>query len=407
MENYGYGEFSLALHRKLGGRRVPLNGTIEITQRCPLQCSHCYNNLPMGDAAARRNELTYSEHCRILDEIAEAGCLWLLFTGGEIFAREDFSDIYTYAKKKGMLITLFTNGTLITPRVADLLARQMPFSIEITLYGRTRKTYERITGVPGSFRKCLEGIELLKERNLPLKIKTVATTVNKHEIREMKQYVERDLGLEFRFDAMLNPRIDGGRRPLDYRLSPTEVVGLDLLDPARVKAWKDFARRFNGTVCAADDSSEIYHCGGGMYSFSINPQGEMSLCALSQHDTCDLRRESFRDAWEGRLSQVRRKKITRTTRCVSCGLKAMCGMCPANGELELNDQEAPVDFMCRVAHLRAYALDIPIPLHGECQYCRGGSAYRQMKELAGFLRSNIPSPDSGMDASHKDRQAIL
>ncbi|GAG51750.1 unnamed protein product, partial [marine sediment metagenome] len=71
----------------------------------------------MSDKEARRNELTYDEHCRILDEITAAGCLWLLYTGGEIFARKDFLDIYTYAKQKGLIISLFSNGTLITPEV--------------------------------------------------------------------------------------------------------------------------------------------------------------------------------------------------------------------------------------------------------------------------------------------------
>ena len=109
---------------------------------------HCYNNLSSAQAAPE-GELTYEEHCRILDEITEAGCLWLLFTGGEIFARKDFLRIYTYAKKKGLIITLFTNGTLIDEQVADTLADWWPFLVEITIYGRTKETFERVTGVPG------------------------------------------------------------------------------------------------------------------------------------------------------------------------------------------------------------------------------------------------------------------
>ena len=105
-----YQDFSSNLHERMQAERVAASATIEISRRCPLKCVHCYNNLPMGDMDAKRGELTYSEHCRILDELAEAGCLWILYTGGEIFARKDFLDIYTYAKKKGFLITLFTNG---------------------------------------------------------------------------------------------------------------------------------------------------------------------------------------------------------------------------------------------------------------------------------------------------------
>jgi MoaA/NifB/PqqE/SkfB family radical SAM enzyme len=176
MDLLSYGAFSESFQGRLAGRRLPLNGTIEITRRCPLTCLHCYNNLPMGDGEARRRELDFDEHCRLLDELADAGCLWLLYTGGEIFARRDFLDIYTYAKKKGFLITLFTNGTMVTERIADHLVAWRPFAIEITLYGLTRDTYERLTGIPGSF-DSHRGIALLLDRGLPLALKTVAVSI--------------------------------------------------------------------------------------------------------------------------------------------------------------------------------------------------------------------------------------
>jgi MoaA/NifB/PqqE/SkfB family radical SAM enzyme len=174
METISYGAFSESLHNRVKSKQLPLNVTIEVTRRCPLVCAHCYNNLPMGDRTAQLGELTYAEHCRVLDELAEAGCLFLLYTGGEILARKDFLDIYTYARRLGFFITLYTNGNLITPKVADYLTTWRPFGLEITLYGRTRETYERLTGVPGSFDRCMEGIRLCLDRGLPLKLKTVA-----------------------------------------------------------------------------------------------------------------------------------------------------------------------------------------------------------------------------------------
>src|SRR4029077_13124080 len=153
-----------------------------------LVCAHCYNNLPMGDRQAQIAELSTDEHRRILDEMAAAGSLWLLYTGGEIFARKDFLEIYTHAKRNGFIVTLFTNGTLITEKVADYLTEYRPFAVEITLYGRTRETYERLTGVPGSFDQCMRGIALVLERGLPLTLKTVAVTLNKHEVWDMQAF---------------------------------------------------------------------------------------------------------------------------------------------------------------------------------------------------------------------------
>src|SRR5437764_7108583 len=96
-----YGEFSLALHSRVADQRVPMEVSLELTRRCPLECQHCYNNLPMGDLAARSRELSKEEYFSVLDELSAMGVLWLLFTGGEIFARKDFLEIYTYAKQKG------------------------------------------------------------------------------------------------------------------------------------------------------------------------------------------------------------------------------------------------------------------------------------------------------------------
>jgi radical SAM protein with 4Fe4S-binding SPASM domain len=330
----------------------------------------------MGDVEAQHGELTYEEHRDLLDQLAEAGCLWVLYTGGEIFARKDFLDIYIDAKKRGFLITLFTNGTLITPQIADSLVEWRPFSIEITLYGRSKETYERLTGIPGSYDRCMRGIELLLERRLPLALKTVAVSLNKHEIGEMKRFAE-GLGVRFKFDGMINPRIDCSRSPIDVRLHPWEIVKMDLEDPERVGEWKQFAERFNRPALA-ELGDEVYHCGGGVSGFAIDPEGKMSICVLSHFDTFDLRRGSLREGWEQFLRQVRGKKITRVTKCTACAIKPMCGMCPANGELENGDPESPVDFLCHVAHLRAHALEIPVPPHGACEYCEGGSSRAEL-----------------------------
>jgi len=368
METLGYTDFSLGLHQRVLAQRIPISGSIEVTRRCPSNCVHCYNGLPMADPEAKNRELTLEEHRRILDALAEAGCLWLLYTGGEIFAREDFLDIYTYAKQKGFLITLFTNGMLITPEIADYLAEWRPFSIEISLYGATKETYERVTRTPGSYEKCMRGIHLIRKRGLPLKLKTMVITLNKHEIWEMKQLVEEKLELEFKFDAMINPCIDCSQGPLGVRVSPPEVVELDLKDPKRVTEWKRFGEKFNGPVHLPEHFDELYNCGGGVHSFAIDPYGMLGICVLSQN-AYDLHRGSFQEGWEGSISNLRQKKISRLTKCVHCEIKAMCGMCPANGELENRDAEEPVDFLCRVAHLRAKALGFPIKSHGECEYC--------------------------------------
>jgi len=387
LEQQSYGEFSADLHHRQAGERVPLQVSIEVTRRCPLECLHCYNNLPMGDLAAKQRELTKEEHFKVLDELVEMGCFWLLYTGGEIFARKDFLEIYTYAKKKGFLITLFTNGTLISEQIADYLKEWPPFAIEITLYGRTRETYEALTMIPGSYDRCLRGIKMLKERGLPLKLKTVATSINKHEVVAMRRFAEDELGVEFKMDGQINPRIDCSQSPLAVRLTPEEVVALDMSDQKDLSEYRRLANRDIANAPNLSLIDTVYSCGGGMSSFAINALGEVSICTISQHEVFSVRQARLDELWEGSLRQIRARKRTRVTKCMQCRIQTMCGMCPANGELENGDRESPVEFLCNVAHIRAVAVGVEVPAHGDCDFCAGGSRFEEVQESARRIRN--------------------
>jgi len=382
LEQLSYGEFSADLHKRQGGERVPLQVSIEVTRRCPLECLHCYNNLPMGDLDARQREMTKEEHFRVLDELVEMGCFWLLYTGGEIFARKDFLEIYTYAKKKGFLITLFTNGTIVNEQIADYLKEWPPFAIEITLYGRTRETYEALTMIPGSYDRCLRGIKLLKERGLPLKLKTVATSINKHEVMSMRRFVEGELGLEFKMDGQINPRIDCSNSPLAVRLTPEELAALDLATPKTRAEYLKLVQHDLSKPAGLAQIDTVYFCGGGLSSFAINAWGEISICTTSQKEIFNIRESGAKAIWQNALLQVRSRKRTRITKCVHCRIQSLCGMCPANGELENGDKETPVDFFCHLAHLRAEVLGVDVPAHGECEFCVGGAEHRALTESA-------------------------
>jgi radical SAM protein with 4Fe4S-binding SPASM domain len=342
-----YGDFSQQLHDRSLSRRIPLVGSVELTARCNLNCAHCYINLPSGHEEARKQELTLAQWRRLLDEMVEEGCLWLLLTGGEVLVRPDFLEIYTYAKQRGMLLTLFTNGTLISEPLADHLARWRPFDIQISLYGRTRETYEAVTRVPGSYDRCLRGIQLLVERQLPLSLKSMATTLNYHEIKGMQEWSE-SLGLKFFFDPALNPRLDGGQGPCRLRLSPEEVVALDQADEKRSQEWRGLCERFVGP----HDDDNLYRCYAGINAFHIDAYGQLSLCMMVRNGTHNLRQRPFKEAWAN-LYQVRDQKREPQSPCNRCDLVYLCDNCPGWAQLETGDPESSVDFLCKIAQLRA------------------------------------------------------
>ena len=343
-----YAQFGKELHKRVMEKRIPITGSFELTFRCNLRCVHCYCNLPLNDKEAVEKELTTQDVFKIFDQMAEAGCLWLLITGGEPLVRKDFLEVYAYAKKKGFIITLFTNGMLMTPEIADYLAEWRPFLIEITLYGATKETYEKVTGVPGSFLRCKKGIDLLLDRKIPLGLKTMVMTLNHDELWEIKEYAER-LDVKFRFDPALNPRLDGSKAPCSLRLSPEDVLKLDLTDEKRAKEWKDFCEKFIGPP----QSDGLFDCGAGVSTFHIDPYGQMSMCEMVRFKSYDLRNGSFEEGWHQFLPELLALKPAGDYPCARCELISLCGQCPGWAWLENGNPELPVEYLCQLAHLRA------------------------------------------------------
>jgi radical SAM protein with 4Fe4S-binding SPASM domain len=337
--------FGMEVVNKWIENRVPLSGSIELDLRCNLRCLHCYR-----DGEWPKGILNTEEVKSVLDQLAEAGTIWLLLTGGEIFLRPDFFDIYDHARKLGLLVTLFTNGTMITEKIADRLHREPPDAVEVSLYGFTQETYEAVSGIPGSREKCYRGVELLSERGVPLKLKTVVMRTNQHELLDMARFA-RDKGLRFKFDTMLNPNLDGSLVPCNVRLSPQEAVDLEFSFPGRLEEYHElFGPRQDF------HSSRVFSCGAGSRTFHIDPYGNMKMCLLLREPEFSLRRMSFRRIWDEMFPPVYHRMRGTDHQCNSCNLVSLCGKCAAWSQLEKGDMAARVEWSCEVGHRRAEKL---------------------------------------------------
>jgi len=270
--------------------RYPLFCQWEITCRCNLHCVMCYTDC-FNTPERIRQELTLPEIVRIMDEIQEAGCLELCLTGGEPLARKDFLDIYAYAKQKGFLLTVFTNGTLITEDIADRLAALPPHRIEISLHGMREDTFERITQGKGSFSRCLQAIRLLLERRLPLLLKTTAMTLNKDEILEIKKFV-RSLGpVGYKLGERMRLTLEGSEAPGRFVLTDEELADIEQQDP---ELWTEACRK-------SSEAKPV--CESGKRSFHIDAYGQLQLCSGNRTQSYDLRRGSFQEGFYRFLPQ--------------------------------------------------------------------------------------------------------
>ena len=349
-------------------KRIPLSAEIELTERCNNNCIHCYINLPVDDVEARRRELTFEEIREIADEAVGMGCLWWVITGGEPLLRKDFADIYLYVKNKGLLTGVFTNATLITPKLVGLFKKYPPRYLEITVYGVSEKVYERVTRTPGSFEAFRRGINRLQKENVSFTLKAMALRSNANELEAIRDFCKATSKHQFRFDPFLHSRLrpndKRNRQIKNERLSPEEIVAIELRDKERknglLKQVCEEKKIGQGTVHSHNDN-HLFYCGVGKTSFVINPYGFFKLCSSLSHPDCvyDLRRGSLKEAWEKFVPQVRgirTKDEECRKKCLRCPMINLCMWCPATAYLECGKLDRPVEDFCQIAHARSEAL---------------------------------------------------
>jgi len=346
---------------------APLLGQLdmELTERCNNNCLHCCINLPTDDSAAKKKELSSNEIKRILKEAVSIGCMSVRFTGGEPLLREDFEELYIFARKLGLKVLLFTNATLITPYLAELFSRIPPLEkIETTVYGMKKSSYEAITRVDGSFEAAWRGINLLLDYKIPFVVKGVLLPSNKDEIEEFEAWaatipwMDEPPSYSMFFD--LRCRRNGNKNELikELRLSPEE--GLKVLSRKKdkyIKEMKEFCSKF-----MRPSGNRLFSCGSG-HGGCVDAYGYFQPCLpLRCPDTIyDLKKGSLKNALTNffpKLREIKTSNLDYINRCAKCFLKGLCEQCPAKSYMEHGTLDTPVEYLCDVAHTQARFLGL-------------------------------------------------
>ena len=292
-----------------------------------------------------RAELSSTELKGLIDQFVAAGMLNLLISGGDPMVRKDFPEIYTYAVLQGVRVTVFCDGVLVSQKITELFNQYPPRLVEVSLYGATASTYERITQVKGSFERCLRGIDRLLEAGHRLRLKTVLMTHNRHELAAMEA-IAKARGVPFYFDTAIFPCLphtdNGGqansdrattvgtagtqsrptsvdvappsrpaardrKTPMTLRLAPAEAAAAHLANPKKVaELVETYAQtRHHPTT------DKLYNCGAAQTNFHVDPYGKLQACTISTNVDFSLREGSFIDGWDGPLAKLARAQGTR------------------------------------------------------------------------------------------------
>ncbi len=341
-------EWTLGFRARAHQKRIPITATLELTSRCNLRCQHCY--LGSQDVQhARQDEERATEAVKAsLREWAEAGCLYLLITGGDPMMRTDFAGIYRTACELGMVVTVFCDGILVDDLILQLFDELPPRKVEISIYGATAETYELITQVPRSHAAAWAGIHALHRQGVRVGLKTVLMTLNEHELDDMEAQA-RALGMPFRYDAAVFPCLPvHSNEPLNLRVAPETVVAHDLATPERRRQWLDKIEQAD--ALPADD--RLYTCSAGATGFYADPFGNLAPCLMTPHYQSRPDGRSFNEVWTTDLRVIREKRKTLKSSCLNGRLRGACSHCPAMNYLETGDEERESDYIQETTRLR-------------------------------------------------------
>jgi radical SAM protein with 4Fe4S-binding SPASM domain len=315
-------ELLMKLQSRAQERKLPLRVMFEVTYRCNFHCRHCY----VPDSYKEKvKELGTARCLSIIDQLADAGCFYLGFTGGEPFMRKDLLELVSHAVKRGMQVIINSNGSLIDAAKARRLARLGVNKVDITVPALDAKTFEAITLAPGSHAKVFRAIRSLKQAGVPLGLKSCVLKENQSQIEAIAQFARRNKAL-YRLDDLLSPRLDGDKGPFEYRGRLPQANGA-------------------GKV-ASGAGDTLFRCGSGFTQAAVTPQGKLKFCLMIDYPGYRLTPGSFQRHWK-RLNRLA-EKIQRqeSSSCRQCDLSEYCHWCPARAWL-LDKSFGSCDSECR------------------------------------------------------------
>ena len=304
---------------------VPLGIHLDVTYRCNERCVHCY--LDHDD----HGEMTTSEIKDVLYQLAEAGTFFLTLSGGEVLMRRDFFEILECARRLAFNVRIKTNGVMIRKsearRMRDLGVEQ----VQVSIYSRRPEIHDAITKLPGSLKRSIEAIRLLKSQGLKVAIANVLMTVNLGEHAGV-QALAQELGVTYTLDPTITPKIDGDTSILNLRI-PGSELNVVFHNKDLVGNVEEFCAP---PPLPGEDVMEGYPCSAGHTAAYITPYGDVFPCVQFPLPSGNVRRQKFIDIWRNspELNEVRSIRAKDLPVCSTCSHVGTCTRCPGLAYME-------------------------------------------------------------------------
>jgi radical SAM protein with 4Fe4S-binding SPASM domain len=313
------------INRKALELGVPLSAHLDLTYRCNERCEHCY--LEHDD----KGEMTTVEIRGVLEQLAEAGVFFLTLSGGEPMLRRDFFDIVTHARGLLFNVKVKTNAVLIRGAEALRLRALGVEQVQVSVYSHRAEVHDAVTKLPGSHRRTLAAIRLLRDAGVKVTIANVMMRSNRADNAAL-QRLAQEIGAVYTVDPTVTPMMDGDRSVLALR-----IPGRDLADVFRNEDLVGDVDAFCAPPApVTEDDRDGFPCSAGQTSCYISPYGDVFPCVQFPLPSGNVRRQKFLDIWRdsAQLEEVRSIRGRDLPVCSSCSHLGTCSRCPGLAWME-------------------------------------------------------------------------
>lgn len=336
---------------------TPISGTFELLPICNMNCRMCYVRISPEEMKRQGKYLSAEQWLNIGRQAVEKGTVFLLLTGGEPLLHPEFAAIYEGLRNLGICVTINTNGTMITKNLAELFQKNMPRRVNISLYGSSNKVYEDLCCNPKGFDQVMQGINFLRDKEIPIKLNYTLTPQNCSEVDEIMKISD-----EFKIPIsvptyMFPPARKTGNVDMDMfsRMHPKEAAEkqFEILYKNFQNA-PDYVEQLQAMLCeikqretAEKDRMQPpggFLCSAGVSSFWVNWKGRLTSCGMLQHPFRDLLEMDFSTGWD-EISEETKKVIT-SEKCFYCKYRKICQTCAASAYAETGSFENEVPYHC-------------------------------------------------------------
>lgn len=347
------------LHQKGCKLGIPVSGNFELTARCNFNCKMCYVHLNQNVQELMKKELTTDQWLSLASDARDKGLLFLLLTGGEPFIRKDFEKIYVELIKMGFVISINTNASLYNEDLRKLFRAHPPSRINVSLYGGSEETYEKLCGNP-SFEKVVQNLRNMKEDKMQVRLNVSLTPSNASDMKNIFE-ISKELNVQSKTTSYMYPsiRVTGETGVNEGRFEAE--------DAGRIMAeWdklRDSAETFHGRVkgilkCRETDCKDENRtgvlCRAGRSSFWMTWDGRMLPCGTMDIEASYPLEVGFEKAWQE--VKERTAKILLPKECTNCGYRKICGVCAANCKAETGAFDSKPDYLCKMMNARCDAM---------------------------------------------------